>query len=1090
MECIKELRRKNLDDKDTKGFSNNNESFKEKILAQMKQATEERERAIKEAEELEEQDRLEATAKEEREMARLKEEERKEEERYQRDLEKVRQQEEARLTEIREREAKIERAEADKLARAASRVEAASDSTEKERDKSHKQAFNNSTDVGNNQGVRTKQADSQKTDADSRQRQEAQRLASEEAERQNKEQEENKKQEEGRRKQAEKEAHRKEISTDDIEEAGDFDSLRKSLMSRFTDPNLPEEDEAIEEAVSDVSPDYEEDEKVGFLSHFTGLKKRLSSSEDTDQDEDDYDDSTDEYYEEAEIDYESNPDEEYEEKPSIFTRLKSSFARKDDYEDDSDENQDQEDVSEFPEIELASEDLSDEDSAKSKGSVAESRGTRYKVDKGDPKEADTNNHSETENEEENRGTRYKNTAGQKNISDKKNDLPDLTELELPAPSETSNTADSSQDVNSELDEDILSTPSRSSRPKEDKKNSEKKDKSAKLPIVDKPKRERTNQESSNKPTRYSRSEDTKSILKSTNKYMLDEDLFTEFLAETTKNSKGKTSAKERALSSYNENKTAVLNKKELAKALNEAEKETSDENKQSADESKQSTVSNIRTLPKKEEDSADKEVTSDDLYNELTDHLDKDNLSREIKGDSMEELLLSATDRFMPSRNKNEDDDDFDFTSKLPSYSRSGKNNVEKLPSRHTSKKGKQELTSDSGDGGGQEPPKESKKSKEPKKPKNIAGRIIGSIALILLLSLVLGGFFGYRYVNAAVKPFNAADTSTKVIEIPAGSSSKQIASILKDNGIIKNSTVFQYYTKFKNYSDFKNGYYNFSPSMDLDEISKALQEGGTQEPQEPSLGKVTIPEGYTLTQISKTITQNSASKNKSATPFKSADFMKVVQDSSFIDKMKKNYPDLMASLPDKADVKYQLEGYLFPATYDYSEDTTTEDMVEDMIASMNTTLTPYYDTIKSKGLSVNEVLSLAALVEKEGANDEDRRNIAQVFYNRIDADMPLQSNIAILYAEGKAGQKTSLAEDASIDTDIDSPYNLYKNTGYGPGPVANPGASAIKAVVEPKDNDYLYFVADVTTGKVYYSKTLEEHDKNVEKYINDKLEQ
>ena len=103
---------------------------------------------------------------------------------------------------------------------------------------------------------------------------------------------------------------------------------------------------------------------------------------------------------------------------------------------------------------------------------------------------------------------------------------------------------------------------------------------------------------------------------------------------------------------------------------------------------------------------------------------------------------------------------------------------------------------------------------------------------------------------------------------------------------------------------------------------------------------------------------------------------------------------------------------------------------------------------------------------------------------------MPLQSNIAILYAMGKLGEKTTLAEDAAIDTNINSPYNIYVHPGLMPGPVGSPSLAAIQATVNPNETDYYYFVADVTTGTVYYSATIEEHNQNVEKYVNSKLKQ
>lgn len=212
------------------------------------------------------------------------------------------------------------------------------------------------------------------------------------------------------------------------------------------------------------------------------------------------------------------------------------------------------------------------------------------------------------------------------------------------------------------------------------------------------------------------------------------------------------------------------------------------------------------------------------------------------------------------------------------------------------------------------------------------------------------------------------------------------------------------------------------------------------------------------------------------------------MEDADFIARMTEKYPNLLASLPDPSLVKHQLEGYLFPATYAYYETTTLEGLVEEMLAAMDGRLAPYYGQIAEQGKTVNDILSLASLVEKEGQTDDDRRQIASVFYNRLAIEMPLQSNIAILYAMDKLGDKTTLAEDAEIDTTLVSPYNIYTQLGLTPGPVDSPSLSAIEASIDPAKTDYLYFVADVTTGVVHYAETFEEHDANVAKYVNSHL--
>lgn len=391
-----------------------------------------------------------------------------------------------------------------------------------------------------------------------------------------------------------------------------------------------------------------------------------------------------------------------------------------------------------------------------------------------------------------------------------------------------------------------------------------------------------------------------------------------------------------------------------------------------------------------------------------------------------------------------------------------------------------------------EEPVRPSKIRRKRQRTDSLAKRIASAIISIAVILILVGGFFTYRYVTSAVGPLDKSSSKYITVEIPEGSGNKYIGQILEKAGVIKDATIFNFYTKFKNYTNFGSGYYNLKASMDLDEISKLLQKGGTDEPERPTLGKILITEGYTIKQIADAVTVNTIAQKseKTSTPFSKDDFLKLIQDETFIAKMVAKYPNLFASLPNADQVTYRLEGYLFPATYNYYEDTTLEDLVEQMISTTDSYLSSYYDTIASKGMTVNEVLTLASLVEKEGSTDEDRRNIASVFYNRLNANMPLQSNIAILYAMGKLGEKTSLAEDATIDTTIDSPYNIYTNTGLMPGPVDSPSLSAIEATINPASTDYLYFVADVKTGAVYYSETFEEHQANVEKYINSQLNQ
>ncbi|HEM5194307.1 TPA: endolytic transglycosylase MltG [Streptococcus suis] len=377
------------------------------------------------------------------------------------------------------------------------------------------------------------------------------------------------------------------------------------------------------------------------------------------------------------------------------------------------------------------------------------------------------------------------------------------------------------------------------------------------------------------------------------------------------------------------------------------------------------------------------------------------------------------------------------------------------------------------------------------KKQDNAAKRIVSVIMSIIVVAVLVTGVTGYMWVKSSLEPVNAKATEAIQVEIPEGSSTLEIGKILVDNKLIKNATIFNYYSKIKSYNNFQSGFYNLKQNMSVDDIAKALQESGTPTAQKEAAGKILIVEGYTLTQIAQAITDNTKTEDKNdKTPFTTEQFMATVTNQDFINRMVATYPKLFASLPAAdSGVIYQLEGYLFPAVYEYSDETTIEELVEQMIAAMDNRLQPYYETITAKNLTVNEVLTLASLVEKEGSTDEDRRNIASVFFNRLNAAMPLQSNIAILYAQGKLGQETTLAEDAAIDTSIESPYNIYWTPGLMPGPVDSPSLSAIEAVINANKTDYLYFVADVTTGSVYFTNNIDEHNQNVAKYVNAHLD-
>lgn len=345
----------------------------------------------------------------------------------------------------------------------------------------------------------------------------------------------------------------------------------------------------------------------------------------------------------------------------------------------------------------------------------------------------------------------------------------------------------------------------------------------------------------------------------------------------------------------------------------------------------------------------------------------------------------------------------------------------------------------------------------------HIAYWIVGVIAVLAVVVAIIG----FNYVNSSLQPYNANSKEDIVVKIPIGSSSKQIAKTLEKDKVIKSATVFNFYVKAQNYTDFQAGYYTFKQSMDMNHVVKQLQKGGSAEPTGTASNTVLVREGVTIDQIGDQI--------QKSTKFEKKDFLKLMKDESYLKELQKKYPQLLDSSMAEKDVRYHLEGYLFPATYGLYKGETLKELVNQMVEKDNEIMKPYFETIKEKGLTVQQVLTLASLIEREGVTERDRKKISGVFFNRIAIDMPIQSDISVMYALNT--HKTHLTNK---DVKVDSPYNLYKNSGYGPGPFNTPSVQAIEATLNPSDRDenYLYFVADLKTGKVYYSHTLAEHEK------------
>ncbi|MBA7542674.1 Endolytic murein transglycosylase [subsurface metagenome] len=235
-----------------------------------------------------------------------------------------------------------------------------------------------------------------------------------------------------------------------------------------------------------------------------------------------------------------------------------------------------------------------------------------------------------------------------------------------------------------------------------------------------------------------------------------------------------------------------------------------------------------------------------------------------------------------------------------------------------------------------------------------------------------------------------------------------------------------------------KYGEYNLNPSMNLLQILDKLVKG------EVIVYKITIPEGYTYTQIAELLDKKEIVEKET--------FLKLAEDS-----------------------EKKWEGYLFPDTYEVPKKYGAEKMLEVMLSNFNQIAIENKFTEKAEkiGFSLNEIIILASIIEKEAKFSEEKSKVSSVFYNRLEIGMKLQSCATIQYI--LETPKEILDEN---DLKIDSPYNTYLHKGLPPGPICNPGFDSIMAALEPEEEDYLYFVLG-ENGKHIFSKTYQEHLRN-----------
>lgn len=296
---------------------------------------------------------------------------------------------------------------------------------------------------------------------------------------------------------------------------------------------------------------------------------------------------------------------------------------------------------------------------------------------------------------------------------------------------------------------------------------------------------------------------------------------------------------------------------------------------------------------------------------------------------------------------------------------------------------------------------------------------------------------------------FEFAKKGSHLIVIKEGMSTGDIAQLLHNEQLVKNPDAFRQEVRFKGLgTKLKAGAYQIDGGMSNREIMELIAKGQVQ------YLRFVVPEGYTAVQIGKKLEYEGLGKADK--------FLAAAKDYAPYDYMK----------TDDANVVFKSEGFLFPATYDFPVGITEEQVLKRLVKQFDIEVkeSGIYKTVEERKLVLRDVVNMAAMVEKESVYADEQPRIAGVFLKRLEIGMPIQSDTTIQYILGAQKEIITYA-----DTEIQNPYNTYQNPGLPPGPIASPGISAMKAVLEPEKTDYLYFVAE-KNGYHRFSKTYDEH--------------
>ena len=353
-------------------------------------------------------------------------------------------------------------------------------------------------------------------------------------------------------------------------------------------------------------------------------------------------------------------------------------------------------------------------------------------------------------------------------------------------------------------------------------------------------------------------------------------------------------------------------------------------------------------------------------------------------------------------------------------------------------------------------------------------------LAIFLISAAIVATtiYYGVKKVYGKyVAPVDPDDDSVVVFIVESGDSLSTISTNLYESNLVRHRGVFKYYVDFTDRTkNLKAGVYHLNRTMTMDEIIDIISLGSELD----NTMMITVREGTTVESIAEQIKEQMEAEHLT---FDTEEFLSLCNDGEYF---AMDYPFIASLLEEENNQnrRYLLEGYLFPDTYEIYLNSTPEDVIRRLMDQTNNVLAdPEISAgIESSGMSIDQVLTLASIIEKEGTTDSFSK-VSAVFHNRLDQGMMLQSDVTVQYA---LGISTLALTNGEITTD--SPYNTYRYAGLPIGPICNPGKNAILAAVYPEkeyvNGGYLFFtLTDPNSTELVFSRTEEEHNAVVEQY-------